>query len=76
MLEEKRSFIYQGWDILQRPDSFGRFGKFGGKFVPETVMYALAQLESAFYALSSDHDFQVRQVCGVKQWEDEARRTN
>lgn len=45
--------------VLQRPDSFGRFGKFGGKFVPETLMYALTELESAFKALAGDQDFQV-----------------
>lgn len=44
---------------LQRPDSFGRFGKFGGKYVPETLMYALSELESAFHALAGDHEFQV-----------------
>lgn len=44
---------------LQRPDSFGRFGKFGGKYVPETLMYALTELETAFHALSADEDFQV-----------------
>jgi len=31
----------------QRPDSLGRFGQFGGKYVPETLMPALAQLEAA-----------------------------
>ncbi|KAK2984825.1 hypothetical protein RJ640_004650 [Escallonia rubra] len=41
-----------------RPDSFGRFGKFGGKYVPETLMYALTELESAFHALAGDHEFQ------------------
>nr|XP_017257054.1 PREDICTED: tryptophan synthase beta chain 1-like [Daucus carota subsp. sativus] len=56
--EEKRTVNGRGWDILQRPDSFGRFGKFGGRYVPETVMFALAELELAFNALSSDHDFQ------------------
>jgi tryptophan synthase beta chain len=45
--------------LLQRPDSFGRFGKFGGKYVPETLMHALTELESAFHSLASDHDFQV-----------------
>lgn len=45
--------------ILQRPDSFGRFGKFGGKYVPETLMHALDELETAFKALASDHEFQV-----------------
>lgn len=42
-----------------RPDSFGRFGKFGGKYVPETLMYALSELESAFYKLATDQEFQV-----------------
>ena len=30
------------------PDSHGRFGPFGGKFVPETLMAALEELESAY----------------------------
>lgn len=45
--------------VLQRPDSFGRFGKFGGKYVPETLMYALSELEDAFKSLSTDREFQV-----------------
>ncbi|KAK4491715.1 hypothetical protein RD792_002482 [Penstemon davidsonii] len=43
---------------LLRPDSFGRFGKFGGKYVPETLMYALTELETAFHSLATDHEFQ------------------
>jgi tryptophan synthase beta chain len=27
------------------PDTHGRFGAFGGQFIPETLMSALAQLE-------------------------------
>ncbi|XP_020591337.1 tryptophan synthase beta chain 1 [Phalaenopsis equestris] len=42
----------------QRPDSFGRFGRFGGKYVPETLMHALTELESAFRSLSRDREFQ------------------
>lgn len=42
-----------------RPDSVGRFGKFGGKYVPETLMHALAELEEAFRSLSKDAEFQV-----------------
>jgi tryptophan synthase beta chain len=41
-----------------RPDAQGRFGKFGGKYVPETLMPALAELESAFYQYKADPDFQ------------------
>ncbi|KAL5972730.1 tryptophan synthase [Asimina triloba] len=44
--------------VLQRPDSFGRFGKFGGKYVPETLMHALSELETAFQSLAGDVDFQ------------------
>ncbi|CAJ1964187.1 unnamed protein product [Sphenostylis stenocarpa] len=42
----------------QRPDSRGRFGRFGGKYVPETLMFALTELESAFHSLASDEHFQ------------------
>ncbi|KAL2322626.1 hypothetical protein Fmac_027005 [Flemingia macrophylla] len=42
-----------------RPDSAGRYGRFGGKYVPETLMHALTQLESAFHSLASDAQFQV-----------------
>ncbi|KAL5730869.1 tryptophan synthase [Ranunculus cassubicifolius] len=50
--------------VLMRPDSFGRFGKFGGKYVPETLMYALTELESAFRALATDDDFQ-KELAGI-----------
>jgi len=45
-------------EIAQRPDPLGRFGKFGGKYVPETLMPALAELETAFYQYRNDPDFQ------------------
>ncbi|HAA26934.1 MAG TPA: tryptophan synthase subunit beta [Cyanobacteria bacterium UBA8553] len=42
----------------QQPDALGRFGKFGGKYVPETLMPALSQLEQAFWQYCNDPDFQ------------------
>jgi tryptophan synthase beta chain len=42
----------------QRPDALGRFGKFGGKYVPETLMPALSELEAAFYQYRNDPEFQ------------------
>ncbi|MFB2921668.1 MULTISPECIES: tryptophan synthase subunit beta [Aerosakkonema] len=45
-------------DLAQRPDSLGRFGRFGGKYVPETLMPALSELEAAFFQYRSDPDFQ------------------
>ena len=42
----------------QVPDNFGRFGKYGGKYVPETLMPALAELENAYHQYKNDPDFQ------------------
>ena len=47
-----------GDDAAQRPDNLGRFGRFGGKYVPETLMPALSELEAAFFQYRSDSDFQ------------------
>ncbi|KAJ4785693.1 Tryptophan synthase beta chain [Rhynchospora pubera] len=44
--------------VGERPDRYGRFGRFGGKYVPETLMHALSELETAFEALSKDSEFQ------------------
>ncbi|KZL49674.1 MULTISPECIES: tryptophan synthase subunit beta [Cyanophyceae] len=41
-----------------RPDALGRFGKFGGKYVPETLMPALSELETAFHQYRDDIGFQ------------------
>lgn len=39
------------------PDAAGRYGPFGGRFVPETVVPALIELEQAFREASSDPAF-------------------
>jgi tryptophan synthase beta chain len=39
------------------PDAHGRFGQFGGKFVAETLMSALADMESLYASLKSDPAF-------------------
>ena len=36
------------------PDAAGRFGRFGGRFVPETLMPALEELDAAFRAARAD----------------------
>jgi tryptophan synthase beta chain len=43
---------------VQLPDAFGRFGIFGGKYVPETLMPALSELEAAYYQCRQDPAFQ------------------
>ena len=44
----------QGW-----PDERGRFGDFGGRFVPETLMSAIAELEEAYRVAREDETFLV-----------------
>lgn len=40
------------------PGSKGRFGRYGGQYVPETLMAALAELEEAYAEAQEDEDFQ------------------
>lgn len=40
-----------------QPDKQGRFGQFGGKYVPETLMPALAELEEAYERYHYDLSF-------------------
>jgi tryptophan synthase beta chain len=40
------------------PDTLGRFGRFGGKYVPETLMPALAELETAYQQYRNEPGFQ------------------
>ena len=39
------------------PDAYGRFGKFGGRYVPETLSAALDQLERAYAEAVADPSF-------------------
>jgi len=39
------------------PDVRGYYGQFGGKFVPETLMFALGELESAYHEAQRDKTF-------------------
>ena len=42
------------------PDERGRFGQFGGMFVPETLMGAIHELEAEYRAARADEEFQDR----------------
>ena len=50
---------------VDRPDSRGYFGGYGGKFVPETLMAALDELEHAYREACADRGFQneFKQLC-------------
>ena len=52
------------------PDGQGHFGPYGGRFVPETLMYPLQQLEAEYSKARQDPEFQrefqyyLREFCG------------
>jgi tryptophan synthase beta chain len=41
------------------PDAQGRFGEFGGRYVPETLMHPVEELEEAYQAARADPSFKV-----------------
>ncbi len=43
---------------MSMPDKKGHFGIYGGRFAPETLMPALAELEAAYLAAKKDKKFQ------------------
>ena len=42
------------------PDALGHFGRYGGRYVPETLMSPLIELEKAYAAARKDPKFQAR----------------
>lgn len=44
--------------LQKYPDQRGRFGPYGGRYVPETLMFALDQLEQAYREACTDTKFQ------------------
>lgn len=45
-------------DFMNMPDHRGHFGQFGGKFVSETLMHALDELDKSYARLKNDAAFQ------------------
>ena len=43
---------------IREPDSLGHWGKYGGRFVPETLMAPLEELTAAYLASKDDESFQ------------------
>jgi tryptophan synthase beta subunit len=46
----------------------GRYGRFGGQFLPETLMPAIAELEAAFEAARADEAFQQELGRLLREW--------
>ena len=43
-----------------QPDEQGHFGEFGGQYIPETLMPAVAELEIAYHHAMADQEFRTR----------------
>jgi tryptophan synthase beta chain len=52
------------------PDTQGHFGQYGGRYVPETLMHPLQELEAEYFRAQKDAEFQrelsyyLREFCG------------
>ncbi len=52
------------------PDAHGHFGPYGGRYVPETLMHPLQELEAEYFRAQKDPEFQselsyyLREFCG------------
>src|SRR5271169_6625700 len=59
--EHRVSRIRRKWDgssaMQSQPDRSGHYGQFGGRYVAETLMPALLELEAAYRRLQRDQEF-------------------
>jgi len=54
--------------IYQQPSADGHFGPYGGRFVAETLIQALDELESLYQSLKSDPEFQRELAEDLRQY--------
>ncbi|KPQ26691.1 tryptophan synthase subunit beta [Halomonas sp. hl-4] len=47
-------------ELTKMPDARGHFGPYGGRFVSETLSFALEELEKTYLSLRDDPDFQAK----------------
>ncbi|MDX2464566.1 MAG: tryptophan synthase subunit beta [Porticoccus sp.] len=58
--EKTNSSEKQVVDFTKVPDARGHFGPYGGRFVSETLIYALDELETLYRRLKDDPEFQAQ----------------
>ena len=56
--EDDAKMMGENGESVLLPDEHGRFGAFGGKFVPETLMPAIEELEKAYLMAKTSTNFQ------------------
>ncbi len=60
MTTKEHEALFQALLDGKLPDAEGRFGPFGGRYVPETLMPAIIRLTEGVYRSFADQDFQRR----------------
>ncbi len=50
------------------PDEYGRFGPFGGRYIPETLVPALNRLEAGVKRYLHDTEFQAEYMAELRDW--------
>ncbi|MEI4790315.1 tryptophan synthase subunit beta [Bacillus sp. FJAT-53060] len=50
------------------PNEIGRYGEFGGKFVPETLMQPLEEIKKAFHELKEDPTYQKEYIALLQNY--------
>ena len=53
---------------MNRPNKTGHFGEFGGRFVPETLMSLLEDLEKVYKSLQKDKKFKEEFAFYLKEY--------
>lgn len=54
--------------MYQQPNQQGFYGEFGGQFVPETLMYAVKELNQTYQSSKADEEFQKELNYYLKQY--------
>jgi len=54
--------------LMEEPSATGRFGEFGGRFVPETLVPACQELEDAFREAWADSTFREELAYQLRQY--------
>ncbi|MEX2146938.1 MAG: tryptophan synthase subunit beta, partial [Candidatus Rokuibacteriota bacterium] len=54
--------------VAALPDAQGHFGRFGGRFVPETLMGPLIELDKAYASARRDRTFQARLASLLREY--------
>jgi tryptophan synthase beta chain len=66
--ERKQAMIEHSTDRTESPNRQGHFGVFGGKYVIETLMPALTELEKVYHEAQADPEFQKELTYYLRQY--------